>query len=105
VVHRDVKPGNIVVVDGRARLIDFGTAMSAGRRSSAGTPTFSSANACLGGPACFRDDVESLCYSIFALVGNTNTSRWFELPMEDLDDDIAQLIWQHAEIDVWEHEI
>ncbi|CAE6489229.1 unnamed protein product [Rhizoctonia solani] len=80
-VHRDIKPENMAIIPGSwsIRLIDFGFAYpapteipapqntdnSAEFRTVFGTPSYASMNAHEGLRLAYRDDLESLAYTLF----------------------------------------
>ena len=70
-VHRDVKPSNIMVgSDGRARLLDFGLARTAGAHELAGTPAYMAPEQRRGEHIDGRADQYALCVALWeALAG------------------------------------
>ena len=71
-VHRDIKPDNILFLHGKAVLGDPGLIAPAGNNSLIGTPGFLSENRLHGNPAMPRDDFYALGKVIYcALTGNS----------------------------------
>lgn len=87
VVHRDIKPGNIQIMeDGRVKLLDFGLARTAGDQSLTGTgqlvgtPAFMAPEVLKGDAATARSDVYSLGMVLYRML----TGRMpFDLPPSD----------------------
>ncbi len=69
VLHRDVKPDNVIVEDGRAVLTDFGVASlaSEGSRVIAGTPAYVAPEVLRGEPFDARSDVYAAAVVAFEL--------------------------------------
>lgn len=61
IVHRDLKPDNVMLEDGRARLLDFGLAQSEGAGGgTSGTPGYSAPEQLRGQPVDARADLYAL---------------------------------------------
>lgn len=73
IIHRDLKPENVLfAADGRAKLVDFGLARSAGSTQHTvwgvtGTPRYMSPEQSVGGPATPRTDVYSMGVLLFQI--------------------------------------
>lgn len=98
VVHRDIKPQNFMMNDGKINLIDFGLSTIYNKCDASynnntdivGTPRFTSYYSHCGEPASPRDDIISLGYMYLYL--NTGSLNWDEiarnatiLPMCDIN--------------------
>ncbi len=75
IVHRDVKPANILVIDGRAKLTDFGTARPMDGSADmtiegqiAGTATFMAPERMMGKGDDRRADIYSLGATLYCLI-------------------------------------
>jgi len=73
IIHRDVKPANIMITDGKAKLSDFGIAKIEGTTMTIagqvlGTPAFMSPEQCQGHPIDHRSDIFSLGAVLYLLV-------------------------------------
>lgn len=79
-VHRDLKPGNIMICDGddgasQVKVLDFGIARTAdssltGQGSTLGTPAYMSPEQCRGLPVDGRSDVYALAALLFRCVSS-----------------------------------
>jgi serine/threonine-protein kinase len=74
-VHRDVKPGNIILTPTGAKLVDFGVAAAAGAPDSTGpdgtimgTPNYVAPERLTGGPVVAASDVYALGVLIFRVL-------------------------------------
>ena len=65
IVHRDVKPDNIIVGDDTTRLIDFGLAAADGDRDGAGTPSYLAPEVLAGRPATAASDQFSFGVTLY----------------------------------------
>lgn len=94
IVYRDFKPGNVVLVAGVPKIVDFGLALSAAaggdaRRARVGTPAFMSPEALAGQPQDARSDQFSFAAALWkALCG--------ALPYDPGSDDPGQRRPLHA---------
>lgn len=94
IVHRDIKPENVLfAADGRAKLVDFGLARSAGTTQHTvwgvtGTPRYMSPEQSLGGEATPRTDVYSMGVLLFQIFTG-------EFPFDGRN--IEELARKHAE--------
>jgi serine/threonine protein kinase len=90
-LHRDVKPANFMVKDGRVYIMDFGIGidyMTKGdvrmhipeekRSHFIGTPHYSSMRSHEMMNQSRRDDLESLAYAILFLLTNNGHYSWME---------------------------
>jgi len=74
-VHRDIKPDNIVVGRDRARVLDFGLAAAAGDGARAGTPGYMAPEVIAGHAATAASDQYSFGVTLFeALYGTLPTA-------------------------------
>lgn len=95
IVHRDIKPGNVLVTDdGTAKITDFGVSHAVGELTVTatgvvlGTPAYLSPEVALGNRADFASDVFSLGATLYTALEGT--------PPFGLDDNAIALLHQVA---------
>ena len=81
-VHRDIKPDNILWVNGRATLADAGLIANNGANSLCGTPGFLSPDVLAGKPAEASDDFYALGKVIYCALTGLDVSEYPGLPPE-----------------------
>ncbi|MFT5469756.1 MAG: serine/threonine protein kinase [Verrucomicrobiales bacterium] len=77
-IHRDVKPSNVILVNGKAKLADLGLVTSSGRRTFVGTEGYVAPE----GPGAPQSDVYSLGMVLYELVTGMDRMDFPELPDE-----------------------
>lgn len=75
-IHRDVKPSNVILVNGKAKLADLGLVTSSGRRTFVGTEGYVAPE----GPGAPQSDVYSLGMLLYELVTGKDRMDFPELP-------------------------
>ena len=81
-VHRDIKPDNILWVNGRATLADVGLIAFEGAGSLVGTPGFLSPRVMEGNPAEASDDFYALGKVIYCALTGLAVSEYPSLPID-----------------------
>ena len=90
-MHRDVKPSNFRVHEGKLYITDFGTKIEylsenslhfgQSRSGFIGTPYYASISTHENKNQSRKDDIESLAYALLALILHGEYNRlWFTLP-------------------------
>ncbi|TWF53213.1 serine/threonine protein kinase [Neorhizobium alkalisoli] len=78
VLHRDIKPGNIMISNGTAKLSDFGLATvvpQGGIGSGAGTPLYAAPELHLNNETTIATDIYSVGMTLFELINNIRVWR------------------------------
>jgi serine/threonine protein kinase len=93
VVHRDLKPENVFIVDGRAKVADFGLAIDAGQNMEtiAGSLPFISPEIWRGG---HRADISADIYSVGVILYELFGKRHLYQVDDDLDMKDQLLMWR-----------
>ena len=85
IVHRDVKPQNLIVADRGVVLVDFGVARELGESShgtiAVGTPRYMAPEVFSGGRVSERSDVFSLAVTLVTLIAGTPPSYTDRAPL------------------------
>jgi hypothetical protein len=86
--HRDVKPSNVIFVNGRAKLADIGLVAARGQRTFVGTEGFVPPE----GPGSAQADVYSLGKVLYEIATGNDRLQFPELP-EELPEDTNRKRW------------
>lgn len=98
IIHRDIKPANIFLVDGKAKLIDFGLAadLAAGQPSqqgqATGTIAYMAPEQIAGGPVDERTDIYALATAAYEMITGQNPSQGAYRPASQLVPGINPLL-------------
>jgi tetratricopeptide (TPR) repeat protein len=90
IIHRDIKPANIFLVEGQAKLIDFGLAydLAAGQPSltgqTTGTVAYMAPEQMAGGPMDERTDIYALATVAYEMITGQNPGQGAYRPASEL---------------------
>src|SRR5206468_10334904 len=98
ITHRDLKPGNIMLVKSGVKVLDFGLAKSAqdatltASRAVVGTPAYMAPEQLAGDPSDARTDIYALGLVLYAMASGKRMQRNQPLTLENLPVPLAHVI-------------